>query len=327
MKVSPSQWRQWYEDMLFYRRFEEKCVQLYGQRKIRGFLHLYIGEEAVATGIASALKEGDKMVSAYREHVQAMVMGADPNAVMAELYGKITGSSKGKGGSMHIFDKAHNFFGGHGIVGGQIPLGAGIAFAEKYRGTDNVCVTFFGDGAAFQGALHETFNMAAKWELPVLFVLENNRYAMGTAVERISAVSELAHLGKTYGIRSESINGMDVLDVYQAARKAVNYIRKHRKPYFLEVKTYRYRGHSMSDPAKYRTKEEVEQYKKQDPVERVKRILLEKKYATEDDLKTIAQRVKDRVEEAVQFAEASPFPPAEELYTDVYTQPDYPFID
>ncbi len=327
MRVSRARWLRWYEDMLFYRRFEEKCVQLYGQQKIRGFLHLYIGEEAVATGIASALKDGDKMISAYREHVQAMVMGAPPEKVMAELYGKITGSSKGKGGSMHIFDREHNFLGGHGIVGGQISLGAGIAMAEKYRGTNNICVTFFGDGAAFQGALHETFNMAAKWELPVLFVLENNRYAMGTAVERISAVSELAHLGQTYGIRSESVNGMDVLDVYKAARKAVDYIRRTSKPYFLEAKTYRYRGHSMSDPAKYRTREEVAQYKKLDPIERTRHIILEKKYATEDQLKAIQQRVKERIEEVVRFAETSDFPPPEELYTDVYTQPNYPFID
>ncbi len=327
MRISKDQWLRWYEDMLFYRRFEEKCVQLYGQRKIRGFLHLYIGEEAVAVGIASALKEGDKMISAYREHVQAMVMGADPNAVMAELFGKITGSSKGKGGSMHIFDKAHNFYGGHGIVGAQIPLGAGIAFAEKYKGTDHICVTFFGDGAAFQGALHETFNMAAKWELPVLFVLENNKYAMGTAVDRISAVSDLAHLGTPYGIKSSAVNGMDVLEVYKAARKAVDYIRREGKPYFLEAKTYRYRGHSMSDPAKYRTKEEVEAYKKQDPIERVRRILSAKKYATEADLQAIHDRVKARVEEVVRFAEESPFPPPEELYTDVYRQPDYPFLD
>jgi len=326
-RITKEQWLRWYEDMLFYRKFEEKCAQLYGQRKIRGFLHLYIGEEAVAVGIASALKPGDKMISAYREHVQAMVMGTDPNAVMAELYGKSTGSSKGKGGSMHIFDKVHNFYGGHGIVGAQIPIGAGIAMAEKYRKTGNICVTFFGDGAAFQGALHETFNMSAKWGLPVLFVLENNRYAMGTAVDRISAVSELAHLGATYGIQSKSINGMDVGEVYKAAREAVEYVRELSKPYFLEVKTYRYRGHSMSDPAKYRTREEVESYKRQDPIERLRTVLIKKKYVTEESLKVIQQRVQQRVEAAVRYAEESPFPPPEELYTDVYRQSDYPFLD
>ncbi len=315
----------WYEQMLMMRRFEEKAGQLYGQQKIKGFCHLYIGQEAVGAGIESAIRPDDYVITAYRDHGQALVRGITPNAVMAELYGKTTGCSKGKGGSMHMFSKEKNFVGGHGIVGGQIPLGAGLAFAAKYNKTDNVCICLFGDGAARQGALHEAFNLAMLWKLPVVFVCENNMYAMGTSVERTSNVTDIADLGKAYYMPSEQVDGMDVVEVHERTLAAVERCRKGDGPVFLEMRTYRYRGHSMSDPAKYRTKEELEKYKEQDPIIRLQHYLMEGKIMSEAELDAIDERIKAQVQESVEFAENSPFPDAEELWKDVYVG-DYPFV-
>jgi pyruvate dehydrogenase E1 component alpha subunit len=312
--------------MLLMRKFEEKTGQLYGQQKIRGFCHLYIGQEAVLAGAMSVLKHEDSLITAYRDHAHAIAKGTHPNAVMAEMYGKITGCSRGKGGSMHMFDKENKFFGGHGIVGGQIPLGAGIAFAEQYAGTDAVCVTYMGDGAVRQGALNETFNMAALWKLPVIFVCENNGYAMGTSVARSTIETDIYKLGIPYGIPSSPVDGMDPVAVHNAMNEAVDRARAGEGPTFLEMRTYRYKGHSMSDPQKYRTKEEVESYKAKDPIEIVKQAIEENKYADEKWFEEIEAKIKGQVDEAVQFAEESPWPEASELYTDVYVQKDYPYI-
>jgi len=312
--------------MLLMRRFEEKAGQLYGQQKIRGFCHLYIGQEAVLAGAISALRHGDSMITAYRDHAHALAKGTHPNAVMAELYGKATGCSKGKGGSMHMFDKENNFYGGHGIVGGQIPLGAGIAFAEQYKGTDNLSVAYMGDGAVRQGALTETFNMAALWKLPVIFVCENNGYAMGTSVARTTVQTDIYKLGLPYGIPSAAVDGMDPVAVHNAMDEAAQRARAGEGPTFLEMRTYRYKGHSMSDPQKYRTKEELESYKAKDPIEAVKQTILKKKYAKEAWFEEIEAKVKAQVDESVQFSEDSPYPDASELYTDVYVQKDYPYI-
>ncbi|MFS8617727.1 MAG: pyruvate dehydrogenase (acetyl-transferring) E1 component subunit alpha [Solitalea sp.] len=316
----------WYESMLLMRRFEEKSGQLYGQQKIRGFCHLYIGQEAVVAGTISAIRQEDPIITAYRDHAHALGKGVSARAVMAELYGKATGCSKGKGGSMHLFSKEHYFFGGHGIVGGQIPLGAGIAFAEQYKGTDNVCICYLGDGAVRQGALNETFNMAMLWKLPVVFVCENNGYAMGTSVQRTTNVTDIYKIGLAYDMPSEPVDGMSCESVHEAMDRAVRRARKGEGPTFLEMRTYRYKGHSMSDPARYRTKEEVEEYKAKDPIEIVKNTILEKKYADEAWFEEIAAKVKEEVEDSVKFAEESPFPDADELYKDVYAQEDYPFI-
>ncbi len=316
----------WYEQMLLMRKFEERAGQLYIQQKIRGFCHLYIGQEAIAAGAMSTIKADDNIITAYRDHVHPFIKGVEPKYVMAELYGKSTGISKGKGGSMHMFSQPHRIFGGHGIVGGQIPLGAGIAFAEKYKGTDNVTLCYMGDGAVRQGALHEAFNMAMLWKLPVVFIIENNNYAMGTSVERTSNVVELYTLGESYDMPAAPVNAMSVEDVHDAMEIAVKHCRDGKGPYLLEMKTYRYRGHSMSDPAKYRTKEEVEEYKAQDPIQRVLATLLEKGYATEAQIETINDKVNLVVDESVTFSEESPFPDASELYKDVYAQEDYPFI-
>jgi len=316
----------WYESMQLMRKFEEKAGQLYGQQKIKGFCHLYIGQEACASGAVSALKQGDKYITAYRDHGIPLALGSSPNEVMAELFAKQTGSSKGKGGSMHIFDKSVNFVGGHGIVGGQIPLGAGIAFAEQYNGTDNLCICYMGDGAVRQGALHETFNMAMLWKIPVIFVVENNGYAMGTSVKRTSNVTELYTLAEAYDMPSEPVDAMDVEAVHESVARAAERARAGEGPTFLEFRTYRYKGHSMSDPAKYRTKEEVETYKQSDPIEQVRATILNTGIATEEDLKEIDAKIKAQVEESVRFAEESPFPPADEAYKDVYVQKDYPFI-
>lgn len=316
----------WYEDMLFYRKFEEKCGQLYIQQKIRGFCHLYIGQEAVVSGSMEALKEGDNVITAYRDHVHPIAMGVPAEEVLAELYGKATGCVKGKGGSMHMFSKEKKFWGGHGIVGGQVPLGAGIAFADKYRGTDNVTLCYMGDGAVRQGAFHEALNMAMTWKLPVIFIIENNNYAMGTSVERTSNVTELYKLGHAYEMPSAPVNGMDPVAVYESVKEAADRARKGDGPTLLEFNTYRYKGHSMSDPAKYRTKEEVEEYKSQDPIQQVLTMIKKKKYATDEQLEKINASVKDRVQKCVDFAEESPFPQASELYEDVYAQKDYPFI-
>ncbi len=316
----------WYDSMQLMRRFEEKAGQLYGQQKIKGFCHLYIGQEACAAGAYSALTKDDKWITAYRDHGIPLALGSSPNAIMAELFAKQTGSSKGKGGSMHIFDKSVNFVGGHGIVGGQIPLGAGIAFAEQYNGTKNLCITFMGDGAVRQGSLHETFNMAMLWKLPVIFVVENNGYAMGTSVKRTSNVTELYTLGEAYDMPSEPVDAMNVEAVHEAVARAAERARAGEGPTFLEFRTYRYKGHSMSDPMKYRTKEELESYKQRDPIEQVRATILKKGLATVEELAAIDEKIKAKVDEAVRFAEESPYPPAEEAYKDVYMQKDYPFI-
>ena len=316
----------WYENMLLWRKFEEKCAAMYIQQKIRGFLHLYSGQEAVLAGCAHALDvKKDKMITAYRCHVHPIAMGLDPKYIMAELFGKVTGSSNGKGGSMHIFSKEHNFFGGHGIVGGQIPLGAGMAFADKYNNTDAVTLCFMGDGAVRQGSLHETFNMAMNWKLPVIFICENNGYAMGTSVERTANHADIWKLGLGYEMPSEPVNGMNPEDVYKSAKKAVDRARKGLGPSFLEIRTYRYRGHSMSDAQHYRTKNEVNKYKDRDPIDYVLNILYKKKIVNENKLDLIHSKVKEKIQECVDFAESSSFPEKEDLYKDVYKE-DYNFI-
>jgi len=312
--------------MLLMRRFEEKCAQLYGQQKIKGFCHLYIGQEAVVTGTYSAITPEDSVITAYRDHGHALACGLSPESIMAELYGKATGCSKGKGGSMHLFSKEHRFFGGHGIVGGQVPLGAGIAFAEKYLGTGKVNICFMGDGAVRQGALHETFNMAMLWNLPVVFVIENNGYAMGTSVERTTNVLDLYQIGLSYQMPSEAVDGMNVVTVHNAMTKAVAKARNGEGPTLLEIRTYRYRGHSMSDPAKYRTKEEVEAYRNQDPIEQLKSWMLENNHLTDKTYVALEEKIEAMVTASVQFAEESPWPEEIEMYRDVYVQEDYPYI-
>ncbi len=325
-KYSKEVYLRWYEQMQLMRKFEDKAGQLYGQQKIKGFCHLYIGQEACVAGAVSALEVGDKYITAYRDHAHPLALGTSPNAVMAELFAKATGCSKGKGGSMHMFDKENNFMGGHGIVGGQVPMGAGIAFAEKYNKTGKLCICYMGDGAVRQGALHEAFNMAMLWKLPVIFVVENNGYAMGTAVHRSSNVTELYTLGEAYDMPSEPVNAMNVEDVHEAVARAAERARAGEGPTFLEFKTYRYKGHSMSDPAKYRTKEEVEDYRHRDTIEAVRHTILTHQMATEEELTAIDEKIKAQVQESVEFAENSPYPAAEELYTDVYVQADYPYI-
>ena len=312
--------------MLRVRRFEESALMAYGQQKIRGFCHVYIGQEALAAGIETAITKDDGVITGYRQHGTAIARGITPREAMAELYGKSTGIVKGKGGSMHFFSAEHKYFGGNGIVGAQIGIGTGIAFAEQYKGTKNLCVTMFGDGAARQGILHESFNMAMTWKLPVLYICENNGYAMGTSVKRTSNVTEIYKLGEAYDIPSEPVDGMDQEAVYEAVQKAAEYIRSGKGPYFLEIRTYRYKGHSVSDPAKYRTKEEVESYKDRDPVKVMELKLLKEKIATEKEILEIKQRVKEEIEDAVKFAEESPYPDGADLYTDNYVQQDYPFI-
>lgn len=324
---SKEQYMEWYESMLLMRRFEEKAGQLYGQQKIKGFCHLYIGQEACASGAISALEKGDSWITAYRDHAHPLGLGTDPGRVMAELYGKATGVSKGKGGSMHMFDKEVNFMGGHGIVGAQIPLGAGIGFAEQYKGTKNLCICYFGDGAVRQGALHEAFNMAMTMKMPVIFVVENNGYAMGTSVKRTSNVTDLYTLAEAYDMPAEPVDAMKVEDVHISVTKAAERARKGDGPTFLEFRTYRFKGHSMSDPAKYRTKEELEEYKGQDPIEQVKQVILKNKWSKEEDLKKIDVGIKAKVQKAVDYAEESPWPEASEAYTDNYVENDYPFID
>lgn len=316
----------WFENMLLQRRFEEKAGQLYGQQKIKGFCHLYIGQEACSSGSVSALKEGDKWITAYRDHGQPLALGTDPNKIMAELMAKATGISKGKGGSMHMFDKEHGFFGGHGIVGGQVPLGAGIAFAEKFNKTDNLCICMMGDGAVRQGAFHEALNMAMTWKLPVIFVIENNGYAMGTSVERTSNVRELYTLAEAFDMPAAAVDAMHPENVHVAVEEAADRARRGDGPTLLEFRTYRFKGHSMSDPAKYRSKEEVAEYKGKDPIEQVREKILSNKWSTEEDLKAIDTRIKKEVEATVKFAEDSPYPDPSEAFKDVYVQEDYPYI-
>ncbi len=324
-KYSKEQYLKWYEDMLIMRKIEEKTGQLYIQQKFGGFCHLYIGQEAVVAGTASACEPGDKHITAYRDHAHPIALGVHPKEMMAELYGKTTGMTKGKGGSMHMFKKEVNLMGGHGIVGAQIPMGAGIAFAEKYKKTGNVCFTSFGDGAARQGALHETFNMAMKWMLPCIFIIENNNYAMGTSVERTTNVMELSEIGNSYRMPSETVDGMEVEAVHEAIERAAKRARSGGGPTLLDIRTYRYKGHSMSDPQKYRTKQEVEEYKNEDPIEKVLETILKNKFATKSQIDKIQEKVKSMVDESVEFAENGPDPIADELYEDVYSS-EYPFI-
>lgn len=325
-KFSKATYLKWYEDMLLMRKFEEKAGQLYIQQKFGGFCHLYIGQEAVVAGAVSATKKGDKHITAYRDHAHPIGLGMHPKYVMAELYGKSTGCSKGKGGSMHMFDTSIGLWGGHGIVGAQIPMGAGMAFAEKYNKTKNVVLCSFGDGAARQGALHETFNMAMTWKLPVIFIIENNNYAMGTSVERTSNITDLKKLGLAYSMPAETVDGMSCEAVHESIERAAVRARKGEGPTLLDIQTYRYKGHSMSDPQKYRTKEEVEKYKEQDPIVKVLNTIKKNKFATAKQLEAIEEKVKDLVVESVKFAEESPLPEPSELYKDVYAQEDYPYI-
>lgn len=325
-KFTKETYMYWYESMLLMRRFEEKAGHLYIQQKIRGFCHLYIGQEALVAGAITATRKEDNMITAYRDHAHPIGKGTDPKAIMAELFGKITGCSKGKGGSMHMFDAKNKFFGGHGIVGGQIPLGAGIAFADKYNGNENVTLCYMGDGAVRQGALHEAFNMAMLWKLPVIFIIENNNYAMGTSVQRTSNVHDLYKIGLAYDMPSYQVDGMSCEAVHDIIEKTAEHARAGHGPSLIEFKTYRYRGHSMSDPASYRKKEEVEEYKAKDPIEQVLAVIKKNKYATDAEIEAIEEKVKQEVEECVKFADESPYPTPDELYKDVYVQEDYPYI-
>ena len=317
---------EWYELMLRIRRFEERANAMYYQKKIRGFLHLCIGQEAIYAAMHSACRPDDAWITAYRQHGTGMAKGISAREAMAELYGKYTGNVKGKGGSMHFFNAQTRYFGGHGIVGGQIGLGAGLALADQYLGNDRVSLCLFGDGAARQGMLHETFNMAMTWKLPVIFICENNKYAMGTSVERTSNVTELYKLGLGYDMPSKAIDGMDPEIIHQELSQVIARARAGEGPSYLEINTYRYQGHSMSDPGKYRSKEEVLDYKGRDPLLFVAKRLLENNYATEADLDALEDKVQAEIDDCVAFAESSPLPPAFELYTDNYTQTDYPFI-
>ena len=326
-KITKKTYLQWYEDMQLWRKFEDKLAAVYIQQKVRGFLNLYNGKEAILAGALHAMDlTKDRMITAYRNHVQPIGMGADPRRVMAELYGKVTGTSMGLGGSMHIFSKEHRLYGGHGIVGGQIPLGAGMAFGDMYHKTGAVTICCFGDGAARQGSLHETFNLAMLWKLPVVFVCENNGYAMGTSVERTANHTEIWKLGLGYEMPCGPVDGMNPVTVAEAMDVAIERARSGGGPTFLEMKTYRYRGHSMSDAQHYRTKEEVETYRKIDPITQVKDLILDKKYATENDLGEIDTRVKYLVAECEEFAENSAYPEKSLMYDIVYYQVDYPFI-
>jgi len=325
-KFSKDTYVKWYKDMLLIRKFEEKTGQLYIQQKFGGFCHLYIGQEAIVVGTASACESGDKHMTAYRDHAHPIALGTDPRVLMAELYGRKTGCSKGKGGSMHFFDKSKNFMGGHGIVGAQIAMGAGVGFAEQYMGTKNVAFVSMGDGAVRQGALHETFNMAMMWKLPVIFIIENNNYAMGTSVQRTTNVTDLSKIGLSYDMPSKVVNGMRPEDVHNAIEEATKRARNEGGPTLLDIRTYRYKGHSMSDPQKYRTKDEVSDWIEQDPILHVLDIIKENKWLKEKEIEEINSWVKNEVAESVKFAEDSPYPDPEELYEDVYIQKDYPYI-
>ena len=317
----------WYEEMLFWRKFEDKLASVYIQQKVRGFLHLYNGQEAILAGALHVMDlEKDRMITAYRTHVMPIGMGVDPKKVMAELYGKATGTSNGLGGSMHIFSKEHRFHGGHGILGGQIPLGAGMAFGDKYFNRGAVTLCFMGDGAVRQGSFHETLNLAMLWELPVVFIVENNGYAMGTSVKRTSNHTEIWKLGLGYEMPCGPVDGMNPVKVAEALDEAISRARNGKGPSLLEMKTYRYRGHSMSDAQKYRTKEEVEEYRKIDPITQVKDILIQNSYASEEEISVMDSRVKERVLECQKFAEESPFPEINVMYDAVYEQKDYPFL-
>ena len=325
-KYSKATYLTWFETMLRIRRFEERTLMMYAQQKIRGFCHVYIGQEAIAAGIVTALRKEDPLVTAYRQHGLAISRGLETKHCLAELYGKATGCVKGKGGSMHFFSAEHRFFGGNGIVGAQIPIGTGIGFAEKYKGTDNLSITMFGDGAARQGALYESFNMAMTWKLPVLYICENNHYAMGTSVERTSNVVDLYKIGSAFDMPSEQVDGMSPESVHDALERAAKHIRSGKGPYYLEIKTYRYKGHSVSDPGKYRSKEELQEYMDIDPIKTLEEKILKEKIATEKDLLSIKDAIKIEIDVATQFAEESPLPNPEELFRDNYVEDDYPYM-
>lgn len=327
-EVTKETYLKWFEEMSFWRRFEDKCRSMYLKQKIRGFLHLYNGQEAIPAGLEHALEmDKDRLITAYRCHVLPMIMGVDPKRIMAELFGKVDGTSHGMGGSMHVFSKEHRFYGGHGIVGGQIPLAAGLAFADKYFDRDSVTVCLMGDGAVRQGSLHETFNMAMNWKLPVVFICENNQYAMGTSVERTANHDDIYKLGLGYEMPSAPVDGMNPIKVAEAVYEAAERARRGDGPTFLEIKTYRYRGHSMSDAEPYRNKEEVNHYKEEDPIGVIERKILENEWASQDTLAEIVKSVKTKVDECIEFAENSPYPEVEQIYTTVYEQEDYPFLD
>ncbi|WP_185863183.1 pyruvate dehydrogenase (acetyl-transferring) E1 component subunit alpha [Blattabacterium cuenoti] len=327
-KITPKTYIKWFRDMYFWRKFEDKCRSLYLKQKIRGFLHLYNGQEAIPAGLTHAMDlSKDNIITAYRCHILPISMGVDPKKIMAELLGKKTGTSHGMGGSMHIFSRKHHFYGGHGIVGGQIPLGAGIAFADKYFDRKAVTLTIMGDGAVRQGSLHETFNMAMIWKLPVVFVCENNQYAMGTSVKRSSNIEEIYEIGRSYGMPSYPVDGMDPEKIAQSASAAIERARKGEGATFLDIKTYRYRGHSMSDSELYRSKEEIYSYKKKDPILKLKSIIIRNEWETIENLNFIENEVKKKVEYCVEFAENSDFPSLEEMYDVVYHEKNYPFID
>ena len=317
----------WYELMQLIRQFEMMAEEKYKMEgKVRGFFHAYVGQEAIAAGCMTATTPDDLFITAYRDHGLAIAKGVSVNSCMAELYGKATGNAKGKGGSMHFFGKSVNFYGGHGIVGAQIGTGAGLAFAEQYRGTDNVVLCFFGDGAARQGILHETFNLAMLWKLPVIFICENNNYAMGTSVERTSNVIDIYKLADAYEMPADAVDGMSAEEVHEGVARAVKRAREKGGPTLLEMKTYRYKGHSISDPQKYRSKDEVEEYKGKDPIQRLLKTIYDNKLAAEEQIKNIDARVEQAVAESVKFAEESPFPDDSEVLKDVYVDPNYPFI-
>ncbi len=319
--VSKDELMDYYRDMLSIRRFEEKAGQLYGMGLIGGFCHLYIGQEAVVVGLEATAKDGDQRLTSYRDHGHMLACGMDPGGVMAELTGREGGYSRGKGGSMHMFSKEKEFYGGHGIVGAQVPIGAGLAFANNYRGNDNVSFTYFGDGSANQGQVYETFNMASLWKLPVVFVIENNQYAMGTSMKRSTSTPAIYTRGEAFGIPGEAVDGMDVLAVKAAGEKATAHCRAGNGPYILEMNTYRYRGHSMSDPAKYRTRDEVQKIREErDPIDHVRELLLTGKHASEDELKAIDKDIRKVVNDAANFAQESPEPALSELYTDIYAE-------
>jgi pyruvate dehydrogenase E1 component alpha subunit len=326
-KFSKETYLYWYELMQLIRQFELMAEEKYKMEgKIRGFFHAYIGQEAIAAGCMTATRPEDKFITAYRDHGLAIAKGVSVNSCMAELYGKATGCAKGKGGSMHFFSKEANFYGGHGIVGAQIGTGAGLAFAEKYKGNDNVALAYFGDGAARQGMLHETFNLAMLWKLPVVFICENNNYAMGTSVERTSNVIDIYKLADAYEMPADTIDGMSAEAVHEGVSRAVKRARENGGPTLLEIKTYRYKGHSISDPQKYRTKEEVDEYRGKDPIQQVLQTILEHKFATQEEIDAINKRVDEIVEESVKFAEESPWPDDSEVLKDVYIDQNYPFI-
>ncbi len=326
-KFSKETYLYWYELMQLIRQFELMAEEKYKMEgKIRGFFHAYIGQEAIAAGCMTATRPEDLFITAYRDHGLAIAKGVSVDSCMAELYGKATGCAKGKGGSMHFFSKEANFYGGHGIVGAQIGTGAGLAFAEKYRGSDNVVLAYFGDGAARQGMLHETFNLAMLWKLPVIFICENNNYAMGTSIERTSNVIDIYKLADAYEMPADTIDGMSAEAVHEGVGRAVKRARENGGPTLLEIKTYRYKGHSISDPQKYRTKEEVDEYKGKDPIQQVLKTILDNKYATQEDINAINKRVDDIVDASVKFAEESPWPDDNEVLKDIYVDKNYPFI-